>query len=652
MPIRALPSFKSEPDKLLQIAQPGIGGLNLKDLEYEQEVNQSPYMLNMMYRNGAFSKRYGQEIYKSFEDKIYATVYFAGSIIVHSETKVYKGETQIATGLPEKKGLFMKYAQSLYYLVDNKFYEYKYDNDTSSQTYGTYVWKEVEPYVPTAFYSAKPDGSTSENGDNFNVLASGFTVAYNGDGTTKTFKAYGDTENIIDWSGTITVNELINDVKTPRTDFTVDATNKTITFTGSAPASGGDNLEVTFPLKTTAFENEKNMILNAKYYATFGNADNSRLFLAGFGDFGRSCYFYSEPYDASYFSPFNYEYIGNSEEDIKGFGLQYNVLFIFKAKEIYSVGIYTQTFATTQDEDLVGSEAFKTQLVNANIGCDAPYSIQLIDNKLTWFNSVYGICTLVSTNIVDERNVRVISRNIEKTNNFGVVGILDHTEDLNTIQSVDYDNKYFLVFPESGMCYMWDYGIQSYYYSSDSETEAKNLDWFMFDKFYVETFLKAERELVYISSNDLFEGKLIKLNESYDDLDFNDDGESDGINAYYMTPFYQFNAVEMLKNVKKIFVQTRGDTASVIDMYYYTENNILGEGEKETESIRIGGRLWNHFSWENFQWLVVNWANTFMRKCSLKKVQMVSFLFKNDEVGRDMSMSHISLQYSLVKYIK
>ena len=52
---------KHEPtqDKMLEIPQPAIGGLNLKDLEYEQDVSQSPQMLNVMYRNGAFSKRYG-----------------------------------------------------------------------------------------------------------------------------------------------------------------------------------------------------------------------------------------------------------------------------------------------------------------------------------------------------------------------------------------------------------------------------------------------------------------------------------------------------------------------------------------------------------------------------------------------------------------
>ena len=128
-----------------------------------------------------------------------------------------------------------------------------------------------------------------------------------------------------------------------------------------------------------------------------------------------------------------------------------------------------------------------------------------------------------------------------------------------------------------------------------------------------------------------------------------------------MTPFLQFNAVEYLKTVKNIWVQCRGDTASIIDMYYYTDENLTPE--QDPESIRIGGKIWSHFSWDNFEWLVVNWANTFRRKCSLKKIQMVAFYFENVDkydgetliesvAGRDMSITHIGMDYQIVKTVK
>ena len=646
MPYQPMPTFKSVADRMLEIPQPAVGGLNLKDLEFEQEVNQSPYMLNVMYRNGAFGKRFGQEVHSEYADEIYATTSYGGDIFVHAGKSIYifdeeGSHTVVATNMPESKGLFITFAQKLYYLTSQGFYEYKDNNgfDTFS------------PYIPDFMINCKPDGSAgADTIDDLNILGSQFKLSYNGEAGVTVYHVgpYDgvDDEGIIDWDVTPTIE--VNDE--PTTDFTVDKTNKTITFT-TAPGEGSMNVVMTFTMLSTVFTEERTQIYNCKYYETFGGANNSRLFLAGSG---LSKYFYSQAYDISYFPENNFATLGNTEEDITGFGRQYNVLIVFKPREVYSIYSYTQTSATTVIEEDIGLESFRSQLVNAKIGCDCPNSIQLVNNLLTWFNTNEGVCTLVSTNIQDERNVRPLSRNIDRTNNFGVKGILDLDEDPLTIQSVDYNNKYFLVFPQNGFCYMWDYEISPYHYSSASgETPTKNLAWFLFDHFYVKEFLKVGKQLLYSSVYDeevSFTDKLIKLNASFADLDFDGDGNADAIHAYYMTPFIQFNAVESLKNVKNIYVQCRGDTASVIDMYYYTEENI--RPEEEPESIRIGGKLWAHFQWDNFQWLVVNWANTFRRKCNLKKVQMASFYFTNNEVNRDMSITHIGLQYQLVKYIR
>ena len=650
MPYQPMPQFKAVPDRMLEIPQPAIGGLNLKDLEFEQEVNQTPYMKNVMYRNGAFGKRFGQEVHSSYESQIYSTIYFAKDIFVHAGTKIYKYDeqgqhTEVASGLPEEKGLFIVYAQTLYYLISTGFYQYKDD-----------VWGTLDTYVPEVLINCKPDGTHSDASDKFNVISNKFKIVYNGDGSTA-YKVYGDDENIIDW----TIRPTIEVDETEVTNFNVDEATKTITFT-SAPPSGNLNVVMTFTMKDTVMQDEREQLYNCKYYDTFGGSNNSRLFLAGGG---KSKYFWSDAYDVSYFPDDNFATLGNTEEDITGFGRQYNVLIVFKPREVYSIYSYVENASTTIIEENIGLEAFKSQLVNARIGCDAPESIQLVNNLLTWFNSNEGICTLVSTNIQDERNVRVLSRNIERTNNFGIKGLLDIGEDPSTIVSADYNNKYFIVFPESGTCFMWDYEISPYRYSSQGETPPRNLCWFLFDNFYVKEFLRVDKQLLYASSRYEVVGQhtidyrssLIKLNSSFSDVNFQGLTDEQGqlldkapIHSFYMTPFLQFNAIESLKNVKNIYVQCRGDTASVIDMWYYTEENI--RPEEEPEAIRIGGKLWAHFQWHNFQWLQVNWANTFRRKCNLKKIQMASFYFDNNELDRDMSITHIGLQYQIVKYIR
>ncbi|MBQ0112839.1 MAG: hypothetical protein KBT03_06905 [Bacteroidales bacterium] len=657
MPFRQMPKFNSTPTKMLRIPNPGVGGLNLFDLEYEQEVNQTPYMLNMMYKNGTFSKRYGQEIDGTYEGKIYAIEYFDGKLIVHSGTKIYIDGVETQTGVSQESGIFIKFYQTLYYKCNGTIYEYKYDRE---QTTPAWVWSVMKPYVPEVFTECQPQsGGTYNRMDDYNLLTLDYACVYNGNGTAKDYFPYGDEDNIIDWEGDPVTEVKIDDEVT--TAYTVDKTNKKVVFT-TAPASGSDNVSITFRMKQENLKEDRERLLGCKYHENYGANGSSHLFLAGGGD-GKI--FYSDTYDATYFPENNWIIIGSTEQDVTGFGLQYNVLIAFKPREIYSLYSYqtTSSMVTSEQEDLIGTEAFGSNIVNADMGCDAPHTIQLINNQITWFSSRDGVCTLVSTNISDERNVRVLSRNINNTNNFNVKGLLDYTEDLDKIVSIDFDYKYFLVFPESGMCYVWDYAIAPFTFTSSKATDPKILDWFIFDKFFVKQFIKIEKTLKYITDNEDFETNIIKLNEKlFSDLDFNGDGKEDGINSYYMTPFFQFDNVEYLKTVKNIYVQCRGDTSSIIDMYYYT--NESSQKELEPESIIIGGKIWEHFSWENFEWLVLNWANTFRRKCSLKKIQMCAFYFENVDkydtngnliesvAGRDMSISHISLDYQIVKAIK
>lgn len=694
MPYQEMPQFKATELQSLEIPQPGIGGLNLKDLEFEQEVNQSPHMLNMMYRGGAFGKRYGQEVHLTCKheetedeetvtanDTVYAMTTYFDDLIVHAGTSIkeYKSDgtvVTVGTGFTAQKGLFITYAQKLYYLTSNGFYVLEYDSDLETDVFNT-----ADYYIPNFIVNCRPDGTgENESGtvqDSLNLIGRQFKYLYNATGT-DTIYIVGtyDEDDLIDWEEEITV--VVDDTTYEADDdatiegdvvtwsagatdesYFVDAENKRIIFK-TAPAEGDLNVEMTFTMDSNKMTEERDQIFSCKYYETFGGSSNSRLFLGGGGG---SKYYYSDAYDISYFPADNYATLGNTEEDITGFGRQYNVLIIFKPKEVYSLYSYTETASTTLSEEKIGMEGFRSQLVNPRIGCDAPHSIQLINNLLTWFNSKEGVCTLVSTNIQDERNVRLISRNIERTNAMGTKGILDVIEDPSNIQSVDFDNKYFICFPTSGTCYIWDYEISPYTFTSRGETPPKQLDWFIFDHFNVGQFLKYEKDLIYSCTKTGFTHKIMVLNNSFYDNFYTDEEREEhktdpdkekynpqAIGAYYMTPFLQFNAVEYLKNVKNIYIQSRGDTASLIDIYYYTDES--GEPDHDAEPIKIGGKIWQHFLWESFTWTMNNWAIVYRRKCSLKKIQMASFFFKNEEAGRDLSLAHIALQYQIVKNIK
>ncbi len=813
MPIRPQQQYKAVPDKMFEIPQPAIGGLNLKDLEFEQEVNQSPFMKNVMYRNGAFAKRYGQEVHSTYSNDIYATTYYGGSIFVHSGTKIYRDSLlstpeEVWTGFPEVSGIFIIFQQKLYYMCYSKLthsgglYEYK-EISPNVMGFGT-----IDAYIPDLTINCAPDGVGGDSMDDINVVGLQFNLVYNGTENTTIYEVGPyDTDNIIDW--TITPTIKVDDEAT--TAFTVDTVNKKVTFT-TAPGEGDMNVVMTFTMLANKTREAKEETLTCKYYDTYGGTYNSRVFLAGSG---KSRYYWCASYDISYWPALNYAKLGNTEDDISGFGRQYNALIAFKPRETYQILAYTES--TTVSDQSVDTEYFRSMLVNPILGCDAPHSIQVINNLLTWFNSKVGICTLVSTNLADERNIRVLSRNIEKTNNLGITGILDipnnDTEKPENVTSADFDKKYFLVFPTSGKCFVWDYEISPYFYSSaNGETPPARLTWFYFDNIYAKSFINVGRELLYISgkegrsvsvkqlldwdngnwgtnynmvysveedyvyatvpahvrafflqyiindtsktyyvsiefkpenyygpvylylNTDLiftfkmeygqtefvkyegyitlkegtnalrlgaditipnnrkfyfknfmllemseellpayldpllenyipydtttivklgnFKNTLIMFNSSFNDLDFDGDGENDSIDSFYLTPFMQFGAVEMLKNVKNLYVQCRGDTNTLINISYYTDDSSQPEVDPEPIRVDGGGILWSNFTWDNFRWFMNIWGNVFRRKCNLKKIEMCAVYFDNNEVGKDMSITHIGLQYQLVKYVR
>ena len=168
------------------------------------------------------------------------------------------------------------------------------------------------------------------------------------------------------------------------------------------------------------------------------------------------------------------------------------------------------------------------------MGCDCPYSIQYLDNKLTWLSTVYGACTLVSTLIEGERNVQVISRNIN--GGFRSPGLLQET-DLPKARTVNFDGKYWVAI--NGKVYLWDYTTSPYKYSGNPDFDAQSLAWFLFDNFKVNDWVVDDKDLFHARGD-----RLVGLTPKFNDF-------GDPINSYYQTPFMQFGLFDYLKTVKK-----------------------------------------------------------------------------------------------------
>ena len=83
------PNFKAQEYKTYEVNNPGGGGLNIEDLPFNLLTVQSPKMLNMMIKNGTFSKRYGQSVVKEIPETIINVGYYMNKMIIHADTKLY-----------------------------------------------------------------------------------------------------------------------------------------------------------------------------------------------------------------------------------------------------------------------------------------------------------------------------------------------------------------------------------------------------------------------------------------------------------------------------------------------------------------------------------------------------------------------------------
>ncbi|MEG0274096.1 MAG: hypothetical protein RR690_03110, partial [Longicatena sp.] len=175
-------TYSSPKMNVYEIPNPGGGGLNLQDLEFNCLSNQSPSMLNMMRKNGAFGKRWGQMVKHEIVDNIISTGFFDGLTYLHAGTKLlsYNKELnevkEVYTELTEKPGIFINFNKFLYYLNGEKYIQY--DGKEC---------KVVEPYVPDICINRKPDGTYSDLIENYNRIGKGFKNTFNGDAAAKVY---------------------------------------------------------------------------------------------------------------------------------------------------------------------------------------------------------------------------------------------------------------------------------------------------------------------------------------------------------------------------------------------------------------------------------------------------------------------------------
>lgn len=582
------------------------GGLCL-DQESSIDLSQSPYILNMCLDDGGLLiKRFGQGnlfptslgigqingVYADYKDK---TVFAYG-------TKIYTqvGADQpieIYSGVSNSKAFFFVYNGILYMLNGSEYLQY--DGITA---------KAVDPYAPTVSINRKPDASESTVNESWNLIGRGFKDSFNGDGTTKVFK--------LSFTSLDATTVVSNVGGTEGSGFTVDRTNGVVTFT-TAPAAGTNNVIIT-AYKT--FAGNKEQILNCtraiecygRIFVT-GNININAYWVMGICDKN----------DASYF-PTKYNYkLTKSNKDITGFAIHFGKLIVF-----------TEDMTCTVDSSTFDNQAsFPINYLNTTVGCDMPDTIQLINNNPVWCNTYSGVKMLMSSLVAGEKNIIDLSLNIN--GDYERPGLLfEDIANLKNAVSFDHDGKYGIVLP-NGNVYEWEY-TRGY-----SLKDTKSYKWFKWDNVKASCFFVRDNTLMFGHKE---RGQLCKFI-----LTANDFGSA--INGVFRTKLMDFGYSDYEKSVSDIWITTRANSNSSLNITYYTD---YGEILESTDISKSSTKSfsWSNFSWTNFTYKVQRFAPTIRKKPRLKRIRYFQLEISNNEYNQNLSIISLVIKYSLSKKVR
>lgn len=584
-------------------------GINLSTDPSNLLDSESPNMMNMeIDSKGILRKRKGYkklcETNKNSNIRAFYTFYKNNTtpttLLVISD-KLYRFRNGnvldlLYTGLNAgHKTTFFTMKDKCYILGGNVYLEY--DGSKIS---------EVVPYVPTVTMSMAADGSGTTHED-LNLIGTQFKCSYSPNGTDKVFQltkvSPGDLSSgfwckaSVDGGVTWTIQE--------GSGMTVNKSTWKVTF-DTAPIKGTNTLIIEAAIMVA----DISKIFMCTLAEIYGGDNDTRILLSGNFGFPNRI-FRSGLYDATYYPMNGFTDVGSTNEAVKGMVKQYDSLVILKYKSIYLMNFDLNN----------GAPIFRTRPLNDNFGCVSSDSIQIIDNMPIWLSDK-GVCILTQTNVRDERNVTIVSENVNSK--------LLSEEYKGVAISIDYKNKYILAIKNTW--YVFDYK-QNIWYVWDVTSPT----FFSYYNDYKDLIFGGSAGIIYKMRTvpetivDLINGT-----ETIDKNLYMDDTQP--INAFWYSKELDFGLPYIKKNLKKIFLtaipSVHDGIESTVDLFRYLDKNnvfISSNVIDKTKNLMAKGiRI----------------------KTKAKKLQRYQIKIANGEPNQSLSISDIGFEYLPTNFIK
>jgi hypothetical protein len=447
--------------------------------------------------------------------KKYFLVNEDGSLALLNEANNVTTPTHIGN-LSSSQTHFFAFGNKVY-MMDGKNY-YSYDGTT---------FQAVVGYVPLVRISTPPTGGGTEY-EGINLLNGKKRQQFSGNGASSIFTL---AENNLDSVDSVKVK---GELKT--TDqYTVNLKEGTVNLFGSnTPVTGVNNVEIAWT-KGTGSRTE---ITKYRFSILYGGANDTRVFV--YGD-GSNRYRYSALADgvpsAEYFPALNYRDISSNSVQITGMIRHYDRLLIFTNNG--------EAWYSYYDSIEIGKQTtadFPTSPVNQSVGNVAMGQVQLIQNNP--FTLYTGVQEWTGTNVRDERNVKYISKRVQKT--------LDE-QDLSKAITFDYEKKYEYWISFGSIVVVYNYQLDV---------------WYKFEFFDTITCFGMHNNQLYIGTS--WNG-LLRFGDSY----LTD--TSAKIKAHWESGFYDFEAEWLRKYINEMWISIQPNGKTSVDISYETNRKLTSQ---------------------------------------------------------------------------
>lgn len=608
-----------DPAKEYSLALPRLdGGLNLYELDYRMDADESPEMKNLLWLDGALGSRDGQ-VWASPDGSLgegfachdslfwdYAIFHIGDGLYcskIAEDAEFEITPTLLCGGVPENRGTFFHFRDSIFYKNGGGYFQIRYDgeNDTLSAA-------PVVPYSPIIYINMNP---TTASGDAYqpeNRICAEKTVWYSAVADVKEYK--------LPITNVDAVTKVIVDGEelAEGTGYTVDLAAGKVIF-AEAPAVpepfDPNTVQITYAEENLAAYNS---VMECPYAVVFGGNQNVCVVVGGCHA-QPNAYFWSGNHiamDAGYFPMEQYNLAGDTEESITGFGKQQAMLVIFKERSIGRA-----SFDTVEMES--GRQLIEMPYtnINAKIGCDLPWSIQLIENNLVFGNTKNGIHILKDSSSAYENNIAVISTKVNGTPERS--GLLDRVRRVRNAFSYDDGDRYWFIV--NGDVYLWDYHLSEY----------GDPSWFYFTNINAVSFFDTADDTYHMNAA----GRITRFERQFADYD-------EPIEKIYRFAAQTFGGFDRKKNVRSILLQVRSDTDTLIDITYLTDY------EERHDTTPVVSYSWR-INPRNLAYRflgIPRFSTVVRRKPACRNVRHFSMRLTNNEVGNDMSVVSAQIFYT------